>query len=175
MDSPLGPLYLALNDRGICRVDFGKRLDEFLAWWGPMVHVERDSSALAPVVAQLREYFAGTRFQFEVPVDLSQLTTFQQRILEAIRSIPAGTTWTYRQVAEAIGKPQACRAVGQALARNPVPIIIPCHRVVASDGSLGGYSGGLTNKRLLLDLERQWLLFAYRNSSSDAGAYTICW
>jgi methylated-DNA-[protein]-cysteine S-methyltransferase len=130
-----------------------------------MVHVERDSSALAPVVVQLREYFAGTRFQFEVPVDLSQLTAFQQRVLEAIRSIPAGTIRTYRQVAEALGKPQAYRAVGQALARNPVPIIIPCHRVVASDGSLGGYSGELTNKRLLLDLERG--VAALRMSHAD--------
>jgi methylated-DNA-[protein]-cysteine S-methyltransferase len=76
-------------------------------------------------------------------------------VLQAVRTIPAGTVWTYGQMARAIGKPQASRAVGQALGRNPVPVVVPCHRVIAGDGSLGGYSGGggLASKRLLLDLE----------------------
>ncbi|MCS7220825.1 MAG: methylated-DNA--[protein]-cysteine S-methyltransferase [Anaerolineae bacterium] len=153
MDSPLGPLYLAASDQGICHVDFGVGLDDFLARLDPTARVERDPAALAPVVAQLREYFAGARLQFEVPIDLRQLTAFQRRVLEATCAIPAGAVRSYRQVAEAIGKPQASHAVGQALARNPVPILIPCHRVIASDGSLGGYGGGLAHKRLLLDLE----------------------
>lgn len=153
MDSPLGPIYLALSEEGICNVKVGGSLDNFLTRLDPMAYVERDPAALAPVAAQLREYFAGARLQFEVPLDLSRLTAFQRSVLKATRDIPAGTVRSYRQVAEAIGKPQASRAVGQVLARNPVPILIPCHRVIANDGSLGGYGSGLAHKRLLLDLE----------------------
>ncbi len=166
MDSPLGSLYLAASDHGLCRVSFGISLDDFLSTLAAiqgldsLTCAERDPAALAPIVTQLREYFSGARLSFEASVDLSRLTAFQRSVLEAICGIPAGTVWTYRQVAQAIGKPRAGRAVGQALAHNPMPIIIPCHRVVASDGSLGGYSGGggLNSKRLLLRLEGVALL-----------------
>ena len=155
VDSPLGPLYLAASNRGLCNVDFGLSEADFSAQLDPLARTERSPEALASIAGQLRDYFEGSRASFDVPVDLSRVTPFQLGVLQAVRTIPAGTVWTYGQMARAIGKPQASRAVGQALGRNPVPVVVPCHRVIASDGSLGGYSGGggLASKRLLLDLE----------------------
>jgi methylated-DNA-[protein]-cysteine S-methyltransferase len=155
VDSPLGPLYLAASNRGLCNVDFGLGEADFLAELDPLARTECNPTALAPIAGQLRDYFEGTRTNFDVPLDLSRVTPFQLSVLQAVRAIPAGTVWTYGQMARAIGKPQASRAVGQALGRNPVPVVIPCHRVIAGDGSLGGYSGGggLASKRLLLNLE----------------------
>jgi methylated-DNA-[protein]-cysteine S-methyltransferase len=107
------------------------------------------------VLRQLGEYFAGQRESFNVPVDLSRSTDFQQQVLRAAARVPRGGLATYAEIARHIGKPRASRAVGQALARNPVPIVIPCHRVVAADGSLTGYSGrgGIRTKAQLLVLE----------------------
>jgi O-6-methylguanine DNA methyltransferase len=155
IESPVGALYIAVSAKGVCSVDFGVTRSAFLSQLDPMARVEQNPAALAFVTQQLREYFAGTRFRFDLPLDFSRLTPFQQNVLQVTRSIAAGTVWTYRQVAEAMGKPKASRPVGQALGHNPVPIVVPCHRVVASDGSLGGYSagGGLESKRLLLQLE----------------------
>lgn len=105
------------------------------------------------LIARLRSYFGGHKVAFPDRLDLSGATTFQREIWEITRLIPYGETRSYTCVAEQIGKPEAVRAAGQALARNPLPIIIPCHRVVASNGKLGGYSGGLEMKRYLLQLE----------------------
>jgi len=153
--SPLGPLYIAAGEQGLCHVDFGVSEADFLAHLDPLARTEQDREGLASITAQLRAYFADARFQFDLPVDLKQLTAFQRRVLQTARRIPPGSVWTYGQVAQVIGKPGASRAVGQALGRNPVPIVIPCHRVVASDGGLGGYSGGggQESKKLLLRLE----------------------
>ncbi len=148
IESPLGPLYLVASQAGLCAIGLSQ---EDLP--GPLTDARRDAAALAPVAAQLRAYFAGERRDFDLALDLRRLTPFQTSVLQATCNIPAGTVWTYGQVARAVGKPQASRAVGQALARNPIPIVIPCHRVVASDGSLGGYGGGLATKRWLLQLE----------------------
>jgi methylated-DNA-[protein]-cysteine S-methyltransferase len=155
IDSPLGPLFIAASERGLCHVDFGIGEADFLSGLDPLARTEQSGPALAPYAKQLQAYFAGERSGFDVPLDLSRLTPFQLSVLQAARRIPAGSVWTYGQVARSIGKPKASRAVGQALGRNPVPIVIPCHRVVASDGSLGGYSGGggLDSKRWLLHLE----------------------
>jgi len=155
IESPVGALYIAVSTKGVCSVDFGVTRSTFLDQLDPLACAERNPASLVFVTEQLREYFAGTRFRFDVPLDLSRLTPFQQRVLQVTRGIAAGTVWTYQQVAEAMGKPKASRPVGQALGHNPVPIVVPCHRVVASDGSLGGYSagGGLESKRLLLQLE----------------------
>ncbi|MBU0492552.1 MAG: methylated-DNA--[protein]-cysteine S-methyltransferase [Chloroflexi bacterium] len=154
IESPLGPLYVAVSDRGVYHVDFGVSQADFLGRLDPLARTEHDPAALAPITAQLQAYFAGSRLQMDLPLDLDRLTPFQQGVLLTARRIPVGTVWTYGQVARAIGNPRASRAVGQALGRNPVPIIVPCHRVVANDMSLGGYSGGgLTSKRLLLHLE----------------------
>ena len=153
--SPVGPLYIAVSTKGVYSVDFGVTRPAFLGQLDPLACAEHNPAAVAFAAAQLREYFAGDRLRFDLPLDLSRLTPFQQRVLQITCGIAAGTVWTYRQVAEAMGKPKASRPVGQALGHNPVPIVVPCHRVVASDGSLGGYSagGGLESKRLLLQLE----------------------
>lgn len=155
VQSPLGPLYVAATARGLCSVDFGVDANVFMSALDPLARIEQNPAALATVTRQLGEYFAGDRFRFDLALDLHRLTPFQQSVLQVTRGIAAGTVWTYRQVAEAIGRPTASRPVGQALGRNPVPIVIPCHRVIASDGSLGGYSAGagLDGKRLLLRLE----------------------
>jgi len=153
--SPLGTLFVALSARGLCAVDFGRREADFLERLDPRARLEKDLGAAQPVIEQLLEYFARARTRFDLQVDLSLLTPFQREVLKAASRIAPGRVWTYQRVAEEIGRPECSRPVGQALARNPVPIVIPCHRVIASDGSLGGYSGGsgLTAKRWLLQLE----------------------
>jgi methylated-DNA-[protein]-cysteine S-methyltransferase len=156
MSSPLGRLFAAVNQKGLCAVDFGRREGDFLERLDPRARLEKNSKAVQRVMTQLREYFAGDRSQFHLSVDLSALTPFQRGVLEAACRITPGKVWTYHRLAQELGRPQCSRPVGQALARNPIPIVIPCHRVIASDGSLGGYSGGsgLKAKRWLLQLER---------------------
>ncbi len=109
----------------------------------------------AEPIAQLRDYLDGKRAAFELAVDISLLTEFQQQVLRATQQIPRGKITTYGEIAQRIGSPKAVRAVGQALGRNPIPIVIPCHRVIAANGALGGYSGGggLDTKARLLQLE----------------------
>lgn len=155
IESPLGPLYVAVSAKGLCAVDFGVIATAFLSQLDPLARSERNAATLAPIVTQLRTYFTDPSYRFELPLDLGRLTPFQATVLQAARNIPSGSVRTYGQIAQAIGSPRASRAVGQALGRNPVPIVIPCHRVIASDGGLGGYSGGggLQSKRFLLDLE----------------------
>jgi O-6-methylguanine DNA methyltransferase len=121
----------------------------------PLARTRHSPKALARFAAQLRAYFAGERTQFDLALDLRQLTPFQRQVLQTTCRIPVGSTWTYGQIARAIGRPRASRAVGQALSRNPVPIVVPCHRVVATNGALRGYSGGggLASKKFLLALE----------------------
>ena len=155
MRSPLGRLYAAVSGRGLCAVDFGRGEAEFLERFDPRVRLEKNSQSVERVMAQLSEYFTGKRTRFDLPVDLSTLTPFQKTVLEVTCRIAPGEVWTYHRVAEAMRRPRSSRPVGQALARNPVPIVIPCHRVIASDGALRGYSGGsgLKAKRWLLELE----------------------
>jgi methylated-DNA-[protein]-cysteine S-methyltransferase len=155
MNSPLGTLFVAVGPKGLCAVDFGRREVDFLKRLDPRARLERNLKAVQPVTEQLLEYFARNRTRFNVPVDLSILTPFQRDVLDIATRIAPGRVWTYHRVAEEMGRPECSRPVGQALARNPVPIVIPCHRVIASDGSLGGYSGGsgLKAKRWLLELE----------------------
>ncbi|MCC7354491.1 MAG: methylated-DNA--[protein]-cysteine S-methyltransferase [Anaerolineae bacterium] len=111
---------------------------------------------VAGVVLQIRQYLDGKRATFQVAIDLSGHTPFQLRVWETALGIPYGETRSYAWVAQQIGKPRAARAVGQALGANPVPMIVPCHRVLASDGSLGGYGGGLPMKERLLTMEGAW-------------------
>jgi methylated-DNA-[protein]-cysteine S-methyltransferase len=117
--------------------------------------VLRSQERVEAVAGQIGQYLDGSRQSFELEVDLSTVTPFQRRVLEAATRVPAGVVATYGEIARRIGKPRAARAVGQALARNPVPIVVPCHRVVAADGSLTGYSGrgGIETKAQLLRLE----------------------
>jgi O-6-methylguanine DNA methyltransferase len=157
IDTPIGPLALARSDRGICRVLFpGEQpFADCLTRLFPETTVIEDSQALAAALRQLSEYFAGKRRQFTLDLDLN-LPPFHAQVLQAVSRIPYGTTASYRAIAEQVGRPQAVRAVGNANAANPVPILIPCHRVIAADGSLGGYGGGLPRKHFLLKLEGAW-------------------
>jgi methylated-DNA-[protein]-cysteine S-methyltransferase len=111
-----------------------------------------DAASLSAAAIQLEQYFAGERTDFELAVAL-QGTEFERRVWDAVRAIPYGSTATYAEIAARIGRPGACRAVGRANAMNPIAIVVPCHRVVGSDGSLTGYAGGIEMKRALLDLE----------------------
>lgn len=155
MKSPLGSVFAAVSERGLCALDMGRNESDFLGRFDSRTRLEKNPKAVRRVMAQLREYFAGKRSNFDLPVDLATLTPFQQNVLAIACRIAPGEVWTYHRVAKELGRPECSRPVGQALARNPVPIVIPCHRVIASDGSLGGYSGGsgLQAKRWLLRLE----------------------
>ncbi len=153
--SPLGPLYVAATRQGVCSVEFGVSRDGFLAGLDPLARAERNPAALSGVIQQLQTYFERPASPFDLPLDLGGVTPFQRAALQLIRQIPAGTVWTYKQVAEQLDRPRASRAVGQAMARNPLPIIIPCHRVVGAGGALTGYGGGggIATKRRLLQME----------------------
>ena len=113
---------------------------------------EKSTPFLQMVAGQLKEYFAGKRREFDIPLKLSG-TDFQLAVWNALQTIPYGETRSYREIAEQVGSPKACRAVGMANHRNPIAIIVPCHRVIGADGSLTGFGGGLELKRQLLELE----------------------
>ncbi|MEJ8566123.1 methylated-DNA--[protein]-cysteine S-methyltransferase [Elongatibacter sediminis] len=147
--SPLGCLLLAADETGLRHIGFptGKGRIEAASTW------RRDDDAFSSVRKQLDEYFTGRRQQFELP--LAPIgTPFQREVLNALLDIPYGETRSYADVARAIGRPRAVRAVGAANGRNPLPLVIPCHRVIGADGSLTGFGGGLEAKRFLLRLER---------------------
>lgn len=158
LDTPFGSTYAAVTGAGLARVSWHEsNRDAFLkglesSFAGrPVVH---DSRGVAEAGRQLDEYFGGRRTRFELPVDLSLVSDFDRRVLDVVREIPSGRVLTYADVARRIGSPSAARTVGNAVGRNPVPIVIPCHRVIRSDGTLGGYSGGgVGYKRRLLALE----------------------
>ena len=154
-DTPVGLLGLAAGERGLRHVTFVKGEDEFverlLAEHGDVPVVPSDG--LDGVRHALDRYFAGRRLAFDLPVDLSDLPDFHRRVLVATARIPAGQVATYTQMATRAGSPRASRAAGNALHNNPVVIIVPCHRVLRTDGSLGGYGGGLPIKEWLLEHE----------------------
>ncbi len=149
IDSPVGPLLLAADDAGL-------RLVEFHAPRHPMARPqewqEGDNAVLAATRAQLGEYFAGSRRSFDLPL-APQGTEFQRAVWWTLAEIPYGETISYAQLATRIDKPSATRAVGAANGRNPLPIVLPCHRVIGADGSLTGFGGGLPTKQFLLALE----------------------
>jgi methylated-DNA-[protein]-cysteine S-methyltransferase len=155
VDSPLGPLLVAASERGLCRISFEAEaeaeLDELARRHG--TRVLRAPKPVAPAVRELTEYFESGRRAFDLAVDLEWLPAFQQLVLRELGAVPYGETATYGTLAARIGRPRAARAVGGALNRNPVPIVVPCHRVVGTSGSLVGYAGGLERKRALLELE----------------------
>jgi len=157
IDSPIGPLLVAATQVGLIRVVFDNgqwdaALEDLGRRVGPVVE---DRAPLAAVLEQLDEYFDGQRQEFTIDVDLRLANGFRRTALEHLRTIPYGETESYAEVAEAAGSPRAMRAVGSACANNPVPLVIPCHRVVRSDGTLGGYGGGLKIKSTLLEMEEK--------------------
>ena len=152
-DSPVGELLVAATDLGVCRISYqpDSALDDLTTTFG--VRILRVPERLDPVRRQLDEYFEGRRQTFELDTDLRPLPDFQRVVLEELVRVQYGEVTTYGGLAGRIGRPRAARAVGGALNRNPVPIVLPCHRVVGASGSLVGYAGGLDRKRALLELE----------------------
>lgn len=144
METPIGRLLLVATERGLAKIGF-RCLD-----------VENDAHPLLlQAERQLQEYFAGRRRRFSVPLSING-SDFQKKVWRALSEIPYGETLSYLDIARQIGQPKACRAVGQANRANPLPILLPCHRVIARDGRLGGYAGGAAEKQFLLELERKY-------------------
>jgi O-6-methylguanine DNA methyltransferase len=162
VDSAVGPLFLAASGRGLVALEFDARLPgqqsirpnprQLRSEEKKGLAFEHSPRLMRSYVNELEEYFAGKRREFTFPLDLRG-TDFQLDCWRALLAIPYGETRTYADIARAIGKPNAFRAVGMANNRNPVAIVVPCHRVIASDGTLCGYGGGLDVKRKLLELE----------------------
>jgi methylated-DNA-[protein]-cysteine S-methyltransferase len=156
VDSPLGPLLLAATEAGLVRVayareDHAKVLDHLAATVSP--RVLRAPARLDAAARELAEYFAGRRHLFDLPLDFRLSRGFRRAVLSHLTEIGYGTTASYAAVAAAAGNPRAVRAVGTACATNPLPVVVPCHRVVRSDGSIGQYVGGVEAKKVLLGLE----------------------
>ena len=148
MESPVGTLRLVAEELGLRMVWFvrGRKEEKPDAEW------KEDAAFFADVMRQLNAYFAGELREFEIPL-LMLGTEFQKRVWKTLQTIPYGETMSYGELAKKIGDPKAVRAVGAANGQNPIPIIVPCHRVIGSDGSLTGFGGGLENKKKLLELE----------------------
>jgi methylated-DNA-[protein]-cysteine S-methyltransferase len=155
VESPVGGLFVAATDRGLCRISFWPDgMEESLArTFGRRVL----RSPLDEVRRELDEYFDGSRRQFDLPIDL-RVAPFHADVLAELARVPYGRTETYGALAAKVGRPKAARAVGTVMHRNPIPIVLPCHRIVGANGSLTGYAGGLDVKLRLLQLEGAMLL-----------------
>lgn len=156
-DCPLGRLLMAATGRGVCAVFLGDgdaELEEWLADEFPAATIHRDDTALTPWLEEILAHLDGQRPHLDLPLDV-QATAFQLKVWHKLREIPYGTTKSYAQIAAELGQPTATRAVARACATNPASIVIPCHRVVRTDGHLGGYRWGLKRKRELLDREKK--------------------
>lgn len=156
-DSPFGRLLVGATEQGICMVSLG---DEDHSLVGalhrkfPEAEIEEDQTGLKKTVGIILDYLSSRRTHLDLPVDI-RTTAFRIKIYEALKAIPYGKTCSYEEIAQAVGSPKAVRAVGSACADNPVALVIPCHRVVRKDGSLGGYRWGLSRKKKLLEMERE--------------------
>ncbi len=150
-ESPIGTLYLASSARGLLQINLNSKTEllELIRKMIPDAEFEENSEQNQTALRQLREYFAGERQQFDLPLHLFG-TEFHRRVWQELQKIPFGKTASYKEIAVRIGKANAIRAVGQANHHNPIPIIIPCHRVIGSDGKLVGFGGGLPMKQQLL-------------------------
>jgi len=156
IDTPVGPLLLAATGRGLVRVAYDREghdrvLDDLARLLSP--RVLRAPGRLDPAAREIDEYFTGARTAFDLPLDRSLSTGFRQLVQLHLPDIGYGHTRSYKQVAELVGNPRAFRAVATACATNPLPVVVPCHRVLRADGTLGGYIGGLDAKAALLSLE----------------------
>lgn len=156
IESPIGELLVAVSDEGVCEIGFG--------WMDDATHFEqrlaqrgfqamRNQTRITEIASELGEYFSGRRNHFEVPLDFSGLTPFSRAVLDATAQVPFGQTRTYGEIAAQIGSPGASRAVGNALNKNPIPLIVPCHRILPTGKGIGKYAGGVEAKERLLSLE----------------------
>jgi methylated-DNA-[protein]-cysteine S-methyltransferase len=156
--TPLGDIWVAVSENGLVAVEFPASQADFTGWLEKQhkAQIEFDQEKVKGALEQLREYAAGTRREFTLPIDWSVLNEFQRQALKLTCEIPYGETRTYKDIAVALGNPRAARAVGRAEATNPMPIVLPCHRVVGSDRKLHGYGAGagLPTKEWLLRLEK---------------------
>jgi methylated-DNA-[protein]-cysteine S-methyltransferase len=154
-DTPIGSLLVGVSERGLCRVHFDpdpeRELDDLARRFGS--RVLRSPKAVDRAKLELDEYFSGRRHGFDLELDLRGTPDFYRRVLAELADVPYGTTTTYGALAALVGAPKAARAIGTVMNRNPVPIVLPCHRVVGASGSLTGYGGGLERKEWLLRLE----------------------
>jgi methylated-DNA-[protein]-cysteine S-methyltransferase len=155
VDSPIGPLFVATTDAGVCRISFDaepeREEERFAAAFG--LRVLRAPRAVDRVRRELDEYFAGRRRDFDLDVDLRPVGDFHRAVLTRLARVPYGRVTTYGALAAEAGRPRAARAVGTVMNRNPVPIVLPCHRVIGASGKLVGYGGGIHRKVALLELE----------------------
>jgi methylated-DNA-[protein]-cysteine S-methyltransferase len=155
VDSPIGPLLVAATGHGLARIYFDAEpelhLERLAQAYGP--RVLRSEATVDPARRQLDEYFEGRRDAFSLDVDLRGAAPFARQVLDELARVPYGRTTTYGTLAAKVGAPRAARAVGTVMNRNPIPIVLPCHRVVGANGSLTGYAGGLHVKERLLRLE----------------------
>jgi methylated-DNA-[protein]-cysteine S-methyltransferase len=155
VDTPIGTLLIATTDRGFCRIAFDpdpdRELEHLARAFG--VRVLRSAQPIDPARRQLDEYFEGRRQGFELPVDIALLADFNRRVLRELARVPYGEVVTYGELAARAARPRAARAVGTVMNRNPLPIVLPCHRVIGANGKLVGYGGGLDRKEALLRLE----------------------
>jgi len=162
--SPVGPIGLAAGERGLCRVVFDCSPESFASELESLgLNPTRGGEPIRDGVEQLQRYLAGEMMDLSARVDFIGGTAFQRAVWRAMRNICYGRTCSYAWLAAQIGSPRAARAVGQACSANPVAIFCPCHRVIRTDGSLGGFSAGLEFKRFLLRLEAKWLDTEYEN------------
>ncbi|MDF2960415.1 MAG: [Fe-S]-binding protein [Paenibacillus sp.] len=158
VESPIGPLVLGATEKGLCQVEFGRFADvehKLQKWSERWFHTKEwrlDRQALQEATEQLQQYFAGSRTRFELPLDLRG-TEFQLKVWQALGRIPYGTVCSYKDIGQAVDSIKAVRAVGGANNRNPIPVIVPCHRVIGANGTMVGYGGGLDVKTFLLQLE----------------------
>jgi len=156
-NSPLGDLWIAVSDQGLAAIEWSQDEADFGAYLTKRFKraVQPDPEKVAPALRQLDEYLRGARKTFDLPIDWSLMRPFQRQVLQIAFAIPYGQTRTYGEIAHEIGNPRAARAVGRANATNPMPLVIPCHRVIGTDGKLHGYGGGegLPTKAWLLQLE----------------------
>jgi methylated-DNA-[protein]-cysteine S-methyltransferase len=157
--SPVGPLWVAVSEEGLVAVEWSMSQADFSRLIATRIHCAAvyDESCTAEPLDQIAEYLAGKRRQFDLPLDLSTHSVFQRNVLNLTYQIPYGHTSTYKDIAIRLGKMNAARAVGRVEATNPIPLVIPCHRVLGTDGSLHGYGGpgGIKLKAWLLELEQR--------------------
>jgi methylated-DNA-[protein]-cysteine S-methyltransferase len=155
VDSPIGTLFVAATERGFCRIAYDahpeRELEQLSRTFG--LRVLRAARPIDPARRQLDEYFDGRRRSFELPLDVASLADFNRRVLHELARVQYGEVVTYGELAARAARPRAARAVGTVMNRNPLPIVLPCHRVIGANGKLVGYAGGLERKEALLRLE----------------------